>query len=105
MITNPYQALQFGKVVLNRSRNQLTVECTATYEAMNLSVGDIVDLTDDILGMSAKPFRVIGLSINFDYTVQLSLTEHQDSWYVFDEKQEVAIVPDTNLPNPFNCIQ
>lgn len=102
MITNPYQALQFGKIVLNRSRNQLTVECTATYEAMNLAVGDIVDLTDDILGMSAKPFRVIGLSINFDYTVQLSLVEHQDAWYVFDEKQEVAIVPDTNLPNPFS---
>jgi hypothetical protein len=102
MITNPYQALQFGKIILNRSRNQLTVECTATYEAMNLSVGDIVDLTDDILGMSAKPFRVIGLSINFDYTVQLSLVEHQDAWYVFDEKQEVAIVPDTNLPNPFS---
>ena len=64
MITNPYQALQFAKVVLNRSRNQLTVECTINSEALNLSVGDIVDLTDEILGMTAKPFRVIGLSIN-----------------------------------------
>jgi hypothetical protein len=101
MITNPYQALQFGKVVLNRSRNQLSVECTANYEAMDLAVGDIVNLTDDILGMTDKPFRVMGLSINLDYTVKLSLAEHQDSWYVFDEKQEVAIVPDTNLPDPF----
>jgi len=101
MITNPYQALQFGKVVLNRSRNQLSVECTANYEAMDLAVGDIVNLTDDILGMTDKPFRVMGLSINLDYTVKLSLAEHQDAWYVFDEKQEVAIVPDTNLPDPF----
>ena len=101
MITNPYQALQFGKVVLNRSRNQLSVECTANYEAMDLAVGDIVELTDEILGMTDKPFRVMGLSINLDYTVKLSLAEHQDAWYVFDEKQEVAIVPDTNLPDPF----
>lgn len=101
MITNPYQALQFGKVVLNRSRNQLSVECTANYEAMDLAVGDIVNLTDEILGMTDKPFRVMGLSINLDYTVKLSLAEHQDSWYVFDEKQEVAIVLDTNLPDPF----
>tara|TARA_Y100000361_G_scaffold99719_1_gene89510 strand:+ start:5448 stop:8165 length:2718 start_codon:yes stop_codon:yes gene_type:complete len=102
MITNPYQALQFAKVVLNRSRNQLTIECTVNHEAMNLSVGDIVDLTDTILGMSAKPFRVIGLSINFDYTVVLTLAEHQDSWYIFDPKQQVAVVPDTTFPDPFS---
>lgn len=104
MITNPYQALQFAKVVLNRSRNQLTVECTVNAEALNLAVGDIVDLTDEILGMTAKPFRVIGLSINFDYTVILSLAEHQDSWYIFDPKQQVAVVPDTSLPNPFSIL-
>ncbi len=104
MITSPYQALQFGKVVLNRSRNQLTVECTTNYEAMNLAVGDIVDLTDEILGMTAKAFRVIGLSINFDYTVILTLAEHQDAWYVFDEKTQVAVVPDTNLPDPFSIL-
>ena len=104
MITNPYQALQFAKVVLNRSRNQLTIQCKANHQAINLSIGDIVDLTDTILGMSAKPFRVIGLALNFDYTVQLTLAEHQDAWYIFDPKQQVAVVPDTTFPNPFSIL-
>jgi hypothetical protein len=103
MITNPYQALQFGKIILNRSRNQLSLELTANYEAMDLSIGDIVNVTDSILGMTDKPFRVAGLSINLDYTVKLSLTEHQDAWYVFDGTDEIEIIADTNLPDPFTC--
>ena len=101
MITNPYQALEFGKIILNRSRNQLSLELTANYEAMDLSIGDIVDLSDDILGMTNKPFRVAGLSINFDYTVKVFLTEHQNSWYVFDPFEEVPIIADTILADPF----
>jgi hypothetical protein len=101
MITNPYQALEFGKVVLNRSRNQLGLTLTANYSAMDLAIGDIVSVTDDILGMSAKPFRVVSMAINLNYTVQLSLIEHQDSWYTFDEKAEVAVIPDTSFPDPF----
>ena len=102
MITNPYQALEFGKVVLNRSRNQLGLTLTANYSAMDLAIGDIVSVTDDILGMSAKPFRVVGLSINLNYTVQLSLIEHQNSWYTWEENIEQPVVPDSNLPNPFS---
>src|SRR6056300_128097 len=101
MITNPYQALEFGKVVLNRSRNQLGLTLTANYSAMDLAIGDIVSVTDDILGMSAKPFRVVSMAINLNYTVQLSLIEHQDSWYTWEENIEQRVVPDTSFPNPF----
>ena len=101
MITNPYQALEFGKVVLNRSRNQLGLTLTANYSAMDLAIGDIVSVTDTILGMSAKPFRVVSMSINLNYTVQLSLIEHQDSWYTWETNTEQPVVPDTSLPNPF----
>ena len=101
MITNPYQALEFGKVVLNRSRNQLGLTLTANYSAMDLAIGDIVSVTDTILGMSAKPFRVVSMAINLNYTVQLSLIEHQDSWYTWEENTEQPVIPDTSLPNPF----
>ena len=104
MITNTYQALQFAKVVLNRSRNQLTIQCKVNHQAINLAIGDIVDLTDALLGMSGKPFRVIGLALNFDYTVQLTLSEHQESWYIFDPKQQVAVIPDTTFPDPFSIL-
>ena len=100
-ITSPYQAKEMAKLVLLRSRNSLSVSLTANYEAMNLAVGDIVALTEDLTGFSAKNFRVAGLGINSDYTVSLSLTEHQDSFYTFETQTEVAIEPDTSLPDPF----
>ena len=100
-ITSPYQAREMAKILLLRSRNSLQVSLTANYEAMNLAVGDIVALTEDLTGFSAKNFRVAGLGINSNYTVSLSLTEHQDSFYTFETQTEVAVVPDTNLPNPF----
>lgn len=100
-ITNPYQALEFGEIVLKRSRNNLGLELTANYEAMNLAIGDIVAVTSSITGFSAKPFRVVGMAINPSFEVALSLIEHQDAWYTFDEKTEVAVVPDTSFPNPF----
>ena len=100
-ITSPYQAREMAKLVLLRSRNSLAVSLTANYQAMNLAVGDIVALTEDLTGFSAKNFRVAGLGINADYTVSLSLTEHQDSFYTFETQTQVATEPDTSFPNPF----
>ncbi len=100
-ITSPYQALEFAEIVLNRSRNNLAVDLTANYEALDLAIGDIVNVTHAITGFSAKPFRVNGISLNSNFTVGLSLTEHQDSWYSYTAKSEVADVPNTNFPNPF----
>ena len=100
-ITNPYQALEFGEIVLQRSRNNLGLELTANYEAMNLAIGDIVAVSSSITGFSSKPFRVVGMAINPSFEVALSLIEHQSAWYTFDEKTEVAVIPDTSFPNPF----
>ena len=100
-ITNPYQALEFGEIVLQRSRNNLGLELTANYEAMNLAIGDIVAVSSSITGFSSKPFRVVGMAINPSFEVALSLIEHQNAWYTFSEKDEVAVIPDTSFPNPF----
>jgi len=100
-ITNPYQALEFGEIVLKRSRNNLALELTANYTAMNLAIGDIVAVSSSITGFSSKPFRVVGMAINPSFEVALSLIEHQDAWYTFSEKDEVATIPDTSFPNPF----
>ena len=101
-ITNVYQAEEFAEIVLERSRNSLTVELIANYEALNLAIGDLVDVTSTITGFNAKPFRVVSMAINPDFSVALSLMEHQDSWYDFSEKTEKDIIPDTNFPNPFS---
>ena len=103
-IISPYQALEFGKIILNRSRNNLKLGLTANYEALDLAIGDIVNVSSSILGMVNKPFRVSGMTLNANFTASLSLQEHQDAWYTFDEKTEVAVIGDTSFPDPFTVI-
>ena len=100
-ISNPYQAQEMAEIILRRSRSSLDVTLTADANAMELVVGDIVNITHATPSFSAKPFRVLSTTINGDSTVSLQLTEHQDSYYTFGTQQSVATIPDTTLPNPF----
>ena len=99
-ITNPYQTEELCEIILRRSRNALGVELRCTSEALNVTIGDIVDLTYVTGGFSAKPFRVMGLSINSDSTVSLQLVEHQDNFYTWSSKAQAPTIADTTLPNP-----
>ena len=99
-VTNPYQAEELCEIILRRSRNALGVEVRCTSEALNLSIGDIVTLTYSTGGFSAKPFRVLGLAINTDSTVDLQLSEHQNTFYSWSAKNEEPVIADTTLPNP-----
>ena len=66
-----------------------------------ISKGDIVNVSSTILGMTNKPFRVSGMTLNANFTASLSLQEHQDSWYTFSTINEVDTIGDTNFPDPF----
>jgi hypothetical protein len=101
-ITNPYQAEELCEIILRRSRNALAVEVMVTSEALNLTIGDLVDLTYVTGGFSAKLFRIYGLSINTDSTVSLKLIEHQDNFYTWSSKALAPTIADTTLPNPNN---
>jgi hypothetical protein len=103
-VTSPYQAEEICENILKRSRNNLKAEVTVTSEGLNLSIGDIVTATYDTAGFSAKPFRVMSLSINSDSTVTLGIEEHQDSFYNYENKIEAPIIPDTVLPNVFSVV-
>lgn len=99
-ITNIHQAKEMGRVALLRSRNSLSVSLKANYQALNLIVGDIVSVTEEVTGMSTKKFRIMNIAINDDYTVDLGLVEYQDSFYTFETQSAPATIPDTNLPDP-----
>ena len=101
MFTSPYQAQEIAEIILRRSRSSLDISIKADATALDLSIGDIVNITHATPSFSAKPFRVQGLSLNADHTVSLQCSEHQDSFYTFGTQQEVASIPNTTLPNPF----
>ena len=104
MFTSPYQAQEMAEIILRRSRTSLDVSLKADATAMDLAIGDLVNITHATPAFSAKPFRVQGMTINTDHTVSLQCTEHQDSFYTFGTQQEVATIPDTTLPNPFSVL-
>ena len=104
MFTSPYQAQEMAEIILRRSRTSLDVSLKADATAMDLAIGDLVNITHATPAFSAKPFRVQGMTINTDHSVNLQCTEHQDSFYTFGTQQEVATIPDTTLPNPFSVL-
>ena len=103
-VTDLYTAQDIAEIALKRSRNNLACKFTATSEALNVAVGDIVDVTHSTPSWSAKPFRVNSLSLRMDGTVSVELVEHQDSIYPWVQKTEADNIPDTNLPNPFSVV-
>jgi hypothetical protein len=100
-ITSPYQALEMAEVILRRSRDALKLDINCSGDAYDLAIGDIVAITHSSIGFSAKNMRVVGISFNEDYTLGLSLIEHQDAHYTWATKTQVAATPTTTLPNPF----
>ena len=101
-VVSPYQAEEICENILKRSRNNLKAEVTITSEGLNLAIGDIVTATYSTAGFTAKPFRIMSLSINADSTVNLGLEEHQDDFYTWASKVSQPIIPDTTLPNVFS---
>jgi hypothetical protein len=101
-ITNVYQAQEMAEIILRRSRESLTLSINVAFNSYDLAIGDIVNITHSSLGFSAKPFRVLSLTFNEDFTIGLNLVEHQNSHYTWATKTQAAVIPTTNLPNPFS---
>ena len=100
-LTSPYQAEEMAEIILRRSREALQLSLNVSFDAYDLVIGDIVNITHSSLGFSSKPFRVMSLTFNEDYTIGLDLVEYQGSHYTFAPKAQQTTTPSTNLPNPF----
>jgi len=101
VITNTYQAEEMAEVILRRTRNSARLSINVSFSAYDLAIGDIVNITHSSIGYSAKPFRVLSIKFNPDFTLGLDLVEHQDAHYTWATKTQATAIPSTNLPNPF----
>ena len=61
-LTSPYQAEEMAEVILRRSREAITLGLNVSFDAYDLAIGDIVNITHSSLGFSAKEFRVMCLT-------------------------------------------
>ena len=65
--------------MMNNSRNQTTIVFEASHQAIDVEAGDIIDITHDITGYSAKKFRVQEIILTEDNTIKITCQEYTSS--------------------------
>jgi uncharacterized protein (DUF2141 family) len=86
-------------VNLNQSRQQISCQFTATIEGLKAEVGDVVFITHATTGWTAKPFRVMRISLQGNDEVRVSVIEYDANAYNFGTIQVSDGAPNTNLPD------
>lgn len=108
-ITNVYMAKDLAQMIFDKSRQQRQIQFTGRPELMTVVPGDIVNITNSRLGLSADPFRVIGMNIRADSTVSIEAVEHLPTIYPYittDEEDtfEFPFLQDPIIPDPIRPI-
>ena len=102
--STPTMAQRIAKIALFRNREQFTISGTFGLRALQLQIGDIVNVTNSRLGFNAKNFEVVDWRFGFgsDQTLEVALTLREISSGVFDwDAEETAFeLNATNLPSP-----
>lgn len=99
--TNHYAARDLARILCWRSRKNLVVNIKATSDAMDLAVGDLVNVTHPTPSWTAKPFQVDEINLDYDGTVNLRLREYSSEIYAYDLATEAITYVDTVPSDPF----
>jgi hypothetical protein len=102
---NSIEARRIARIVLERNRQQLTVEASFGLRAFQVQTGDNITLTNTRLGWTNKEFEV--MSWNFasvdEYDLQVNMVLREISSSVFDEVNDGIVYErdNTTLLSPF----
>ena len=99
-VTDHNQVRYLAQQSCLQSRNNISVSFTSTAEALNLMPNDIISITHDTAGWTAKEFRVKNLTLHNNGTVSVNCNEYQSSTYTWSHQDIPAVTDDTNLPDP-----
>ncbi|MDA9812241.1 phage tail protein [bacterium] len=103
---NVTQARRIARILLERNRQQLTIEASFGLRTFQLQVGDIVRVTNTRFGWTNKEFEVVkwtfGLQEGNDLQTQMTLREISES--VFDDVDDGVVyeTDNTTLLSPFD---
>jgi hypothetical protein len=106
-ITNVSIANDIAQMIYDKSRQQRQINFTATQELLNVEVGDIIRVTDEILDLSTHAFRVASMRLQNDGTIQIDAVEHWATFYPYTPLQynielpAPIFQPDTYRIRPF----
>ena len=103
-LTNKAIARDLGQMIYDKSRTQRQIKFKATQELLDVEVGDIIRVTDTVLDLNLKTFRVVGMKLNNDATIDIEAIEHDATLYPFTKGEQVEIPPSLYLPDEFTVI-
>ena len=98
-ITSREQALQLAEVNVRKSRNNQMIDISTTADPANVSVGDLIRVTNANLALDGI-FRVQGVTLNSVSGFMISATEHNATDYAVNPKSIAAARPTIFLPDP-----
>ncbi len=98
--TNNIRAQRMAKIILERSRQSITVQMPCNMSVLKLAPWDTVRLTNSIAGWTNKVFMVLGWRFGAHGGVDLQLQEEASAVYdwALGDATTVDPAPDTNLP-------
>jgi len=97
--TSRERALNYAETSVKTSRNKMIVSFSTTMAATDVSVGDLVRITNKHLNFDGI-FRVETIGLSAEGSLQFQATEHNSADYVLDGHAAAAARPTINLPNP-----
>ena len=101
LVTNAARAQRLAKQKLFRSREQMTITAEFGLSALDVEVGDIIDLTVDRYGWSAKEFEVAAwkliVSDSGSLRVAMTLRETSEAAFAWDATETAIIANNTTL--------
>ena len=96
------EAERIAYILLNQSREQLSIKHMATVEAMPLEAGDVITYTLPNYGWNAKQFRITRVSemeVEDGLQYQIEAVEYAASVYTDRTHIEPGASPNTSLPD------
>lgn len=99
--TSSATAQRLCKMMVEKSRQGITVQAAFKLSAFKAATWDNVTLSISALGWSSKVFKVTGWQFNESGSVGLTLQEEASACYTWSAEETIADpAPDTNLPDP-----
>lgn len=104
--TNPDECQRIARILYERQRQQLVVKATFGLNAFKLQVGDTVNITNERMVWSSKPFEVTDFQFRIEGADELlvELTLRETASTVYDEITQYSTYEkdNTTIASPFD---
>lgn len=98
--TNRDTAIQIAQIALRQSRLDKKVEFRANLAALQVNVGDVVNITHPVPGWTDVKFRVVGLTLEPQGEVVVSCEEYDDDVYVLGDIDPEELGESSDFESP-----